>query len=145
MGLDMYLTKKTFLWDKQRNSKTIIFTEPSLKHIVPEKICYIEEEVGYWRKANAIHQWFVDNVQEGEDNCQPYYVERKQLENLLETVNQILEDNSKAKELLPTQSGFFFGGTDYDEWYFEDLKLTQKIITAALKQEHGDFYYCSSW
>ena len=24
-----------------------------------------EDEVAYWRKANAIHQWLVDNVQWG--------------------------------------------------------------------------------
>ena len=27
------------------------------------------EEVGYWRKANAIHGWFVRNVQNGKDDC----------------------------------------------------------------------------
>jgi hypothetical protein len=29
----------------------------------------IHESVGYWRKANAIHGWFVENVQDGEDDC----------------------------------------------------------------------------
>jgi hypothetical protein len=57
--------------------------------------------------------------------------------------------NSKiARELLPTQCGFFFGSTDYDEYYIEDVKYTIDIITKAL--ETTDFktqmiYYVSSW
>lgn len=27
------------------------------------------KEIAYWRKANAIHRWFVDNVQNGTDDC----------------------------------------------------------------------------
>ena len=41
-------------------------------------------------------------------------------------------------------SGFFFGGTDYDEWYYNDIENTIKILESAL--EDGDeFYYSSSW
>ena len=29
-------------------------------------------EIGYWRKSNQIHKWFVDNIQEGVDNCATY-------------------------------------------------------------------------
>lgn len=29
----------------------------------------IKEEVGYWRKANQIHNWFVENIQDGVDDC----------------------------------------------------------------------------
>ncbi len=32
------------------------------------EVTTIREEVLYWRKANAIHQWFVENVQGGEDH-----------------------------------------------------------------------------
>ena len=33
-------------------------------------------QVGYWRKVNAIHNWFIENLTDGEDNCQPIYVPR---------------------------------------------------------------------
>lgn len=46
-------------------------------------------EVGYWRKANAIHQWFVENVQYGEDNCHRYRVEKSDIEKLLETCKKV--------------------------------------------------------
>jgi hypothetical protein len=46
-----------------------------------------------------------------------------------------------AAENLPTTSGFFFGSTDYDEWYMEDMKLTKKILTEALADKQGEYYY----
>ncbi len=37
-------------------------------------------EVGYWRKANQIHNWFVKNVQGGVDDCGYYGVTKEKLE-----------------------------------------------------------------
>ena len=42
--------------------------------------------------------------------------------------DKVLDDNSLAEELLPTRSGFFFGSTDYDEWYFEDIKYHGTLL-----------------
>ena len=107
----------------------------------------VVERVGYWRKANAIHQWFVVNVQDVEDNCGYYYVSRENLEVLLETVNKVLDDHSLAEDLLPTQGGFFFGATDYDDYHFEDLKETKKIIEEIFAEGDvdADYQYHSSW
>jgi hypothetical protein len=76
MGLDMYLTRKVYV-------KNWSFRKPEELHeitvkrggqprtdINPEKISYVIEDVAYWRKANAIHKWFVDNCQDGVDECQ---------------------------------------------------------------------------
>jgi hypothetical protein len=53
---------------------------------------------------------------------------------------------TKAGELLPTTSGFFFGGTEYDKYYMEDIKNTIKIIEKCLKlPEAWEFEYHSSW
>lgn len=54
-------------------------------------------EVGYWRKANQIHRWFVENVQGGKDDCKSYEVSRAQLGELLETVYEVL----KSINLVP--------------------------------------------
>lgn len=102
-------------------------------------------EIGYWRKANAIHKWFVDNVQDGIDDCKNYFVDPSQLEELRELCQEVLDNHEKAKELLPTQSGFFFGPTEYDEWYFNDLRDTIEIIDWALDQNFSYFSYDSSW
>lgn len=104
-------------------------------------------KVGYWRKANAIHDWFVQNCQNGEDDCRESYVSIEQLEELRKICKMVLENHALASEYLPTTSGFFFGSTDYDEWYFQDLQSTVEIIDNALSKVSDDwtFSYQSSW
>lgn len=103
------------------------------------------EEVAYWRKANAIHAWFVDNVQGGEDDCATYDVSADQLRELLADTDKVLGNPSLAPTVLPTQSGFFFGPTDYDEYYFESLRYTKTTLEGVLTDEDGYFQYFSSW
>lgn len=105
----------------------------------------ISVECGYWRKANHIHKWFVDNVQDGIDNCASYYVSQETLEKLKAVCLEVLKDKSKAPDLLPTQSGFFFGPTEYDEYYFQDIEDTIEIIDKCLKLDFDYFTYESSW
>jgi hypothetical protein len=152
MGLDQYLYKRTYIysgdWVKEEVRQSVSVTkggspDPKIKQ---EKIKYVVEEVGYWRKANAIHKWFVDNVQKGVDNCGVYIVTAKQLEDLLDTCKEVLDNKDKAPELLSSQEGFFFGGTDYDEYYFGDIIQTIEILEECLADELADeFEYTSSW
>jgi hypothetical protein len=150
MGLDMYLEKRTYVkqWDHQsaeEKHEVAVTKGGQPTNIDPKKIKYIIEEAGYWRKANQIHHWFVENVQNGVDNCGEYYVGSEKLTELLELCKKVEADHSLADELLPSASGFFFGGTDYDEWYYNDITNTIAILEEALEDEHGDFYYSSSW
>jgi hypothetical protein len=152
MGLDMYLLKKTYInsseWVKEEKRDNIEITQGGKPHptINPKRIHYIIEEAGYWRKSNAIHRWFVENVQKGIDDCGEYRVSLNQLIKLKEVCTQVLDDKSKADELLPTMSGSFFGSTDYDEYYFGDLIQTIEIIEEVLNYEDGSYYsYQSSW
>ena len=105
-------------------------------------------KVGYWRKENQIHKWFVDTVQEGEDDCGEYYVSADKLTDLHNLCKEVLDDHSKAESLLPPQSGFFFGDTIMDEWYFKGLENTVVILERLLgnpKFLGWNFYYQSSW
>ena len=154
MGLDMYLTKRhyvknwSFMKPEQKHKIVVKLNNKSRTDIDTKAISEVTEDVMYWRKANAIHNWFVTNCQDGEDDCRDSHVEREQLEELLNLCNQVLADNSKAEELLPSQSGFFFGGTDYDEWYFKDVEETKEALTKELsKPDNGyaEYYYHSSW
>jgi hypothetical protein len=151
MGLDMYLNKKYYIknWDFMKDDEKHYITilkgsKPS--EIPTDKIISIETEAMYWRKSNAIHQWFVNNIQDGNDDCGDYYVEKSQLEELLKIVSDVLNDHNKASDLLPTQSGFFFGDTNYDEYYFKDLENTKNELTKLLAiDDGGEFEYHSSW
>ena len=164
MGLDMYLTKRTYVknWnfqkDEEKHKVTVKFNGKSRKDIKPKRISHIEEEVGYWRKANHIHSWFVENVQKGIDECQESYVSLERLTELRDLCKEVVErkgDDDFVSENLPTGSGFFFGGTEYDEYYYEDCKETIKILNAILKEEeivrdtegiyNGEYYYQASW
>ena len=151
MGLDMYLFRK-------------------------EKSGSRFEEIGYWRKANAIHNWFVKNAQGGVDECQFTELTREQLTELLTVCKRVMEEARVVdgqiergvsyqggvatpimeegfvitnpeicEELLPSASGFFFGSTDYNEYYLEDVKDTVEILEKALLFTDSDYAYQSSW
>ena len=108
------------------------------------------QEVFYWRKANHIHSWFVENCQDGIDECQLSEVTKEQLETLVESCKKVVSaKNTKTrKEVLPTAGGFFFGGTDYDEYYYE---ICQEIINQFetiienINFDEEIVFYQSSW
>jgi hypothetical protein len=149
MGLDMYLNKRSYVqyWEHNGDDNYEVKVTKGGKptKIDPKKVKYIIEEAGYWRKQNQIHRWFVENVQRGIDDCGEYYVSKEDLQTLLELCQKVKADNSLADELLPSASGFFFGGTEYDEWYFNGIDNTIDILKEALEDENADYYYSSSW
>jgi hypothetical protein len=141
-----------------------------------------DEDVMYWRKANHIHAWFVDNVQDGIDDQKSYPVdwdELRQLRQACETVmnasklvdgmidagtiyneenpkglvqrepGKVIEDTTVAQQLLPTRSGFFFGCTEYDEDYLDEVVRTRdwavQMLTDHTKGVPGDIHYSSWW
>ena len=192
MGLDQYLYRKSYVrnWEHMSPEELhqITVKKNKKKHpwIDPKNITSITELVGQWRKANAIHDWFVQNVQDGEDNCKEFDVELSQLQELYDACvlvrdntklvdgqikngssykqvdgklveekimvpGKTVVDKSVAEDLLPTTSGFFFGSTDYDEYYMQDILDTIKILEPILKLEvpkgfySPDYTYRASW
>jgi hypothetical protein len=154
MGLDMYLSAKRYMskyFDAADSEKIERVNEVFGVEGIEDGDYGAQEvtfRVGYWRKANAIHKWFVDKCQEGVDECQETWLSREQLQELVDTCKTVLTDKSRAEELLPSTNGFFFGGTDYDEFYFGDLEYTVERIEKILADkalEKCDFYYQSSW
>ena len=114
MGLDMYAVRRLHVkqWDHQpaedRYSVQVARSGKPVPGIQPERISEIDEEVMYWRKANHIHAWFVDNVQDGQDNCGTYHVSWEQLRALLLRCEKLIE----ASELV---DGMIYAGTVYDK------------------------------
>ena len=148
MGLDMYLTAKRYFSDYIPVEKEIKTALDAALNCSLGDISEVTINVGYWRKANAIHNWFVNTVQDGIDECQTVEVSRENLVQLLATVTLVLDDHSLAKELLPPQSGFFFGSDLVDEYYIESLEDTKSILDRILSDESSknwSFYYHSSW
>lgn len=180
MGLDMCLGARRYIG---RNFSTEGRTElepvaAKLGLPADAESYELEAQVAYWRKANAIHKWFVDNCAEGKDDCRPVYVEREKLAALRDICQRIVDscklvdgtvtngytlgeggirkpileagktiaNPELAAELLPTENGFFFGSTDYDQWYLENVQDTLEQIDKALAlPDRIDFYYRASW
>lgn len=162
---DKFFSTKYWGWDSE--------------HRYPHEMIY--EPVAYWRKANAIHKWFVFNIQDDEDDCEYHReVTKEDLEELRDICKKILEEcvlikgkvkngykigkNGKeipnwqdglivanpdiCEKLLPSTDGFFFGSTEYNEWYIEGVKYTYETISKILEEtdfEKQMIYYCSSW
>lgn len=156
MGLDMYLSARQYLtgyeWDKTAEPEKLNNILGTLDFTISElesPRVSVELPVGYWRKANQIHNWFVTNVQNGEDDCRNYEVDKSQLLELRDLCDNVLDNPEKAGELLPTSSGFFFGTTDYDDYYFEDLRYTSRLISKLVEDRrlgvNTYFVYTSSW
>jgi hypothetical protein len=147
MGLDQYLYKETDVgYDKKYEEALSAFHKLGMK---PKSVT---EEVAYWRKANHIHNWFVKNVQNGVDDCGTYDVSTDNLLELIKLCESVLEkrDDEFSKANLPTTSGFFFGSTEYDEYYYSDVEHTIGMLKPLVDVdffEYGlsDFKYHSSW
>ena len=164
--IDFYKQKKYtrhFDWDKNDTcAYETIFTE-----------------IAYGRKANEIHNYFVEYAQHGVDDCGTYDVSKKQLEDLLykckevkriavleksKVVNgytfqngkeipmyedgEVIANEDEVAAILPTRSGFFFGSTDYDKYYMEDINYTIDVLERVLAETDFDteaVCYHSSW
>jgi hypothetical protein len=148
MGLDMYVTAEKYLWELEEDEHEVICNKIQKAFGVDMKVKSVEFDAMYWRKANAIHKWFVDNVQDGVDDCRRHYFKFSDLLKLRMLCDQVLKNRHLADKLLPTQEGFFFGHYEYDEYYFGSIQDTIKMID-GLKQighiDSFDLYYQSSW
>jgi hypothetical protein len=172
MGLDQYLyaeiqlpvyaslrpeyqTKETQLQDKLR---TKIIKDLKLdKLLAPNSAVFgffdcpatvtVKLECAYWRKCNQVHAFFTKGLNEPDNfNGRDIYVSRADLEELRNIILQVLPAPEKGEALLPTQGGFFFGSTDYDEYYIKDLENTLEILNRILADERDcTFYYNATW
>ena len=141
-----YLGRGHYVRGEGEKTPTLVsnprFEELKVAHpdwVDPESFSGIQIEwpVAYWRKANAVHHWFVLNVQEGEDDCRDYYVSVEKLKELRDACKEVLAVRNAEQSAIwavatdvglePTP-GFFFGTTDIDEWYFQDLEHTVEAI-----------------
>lgn len=188
MGLDMYLRAEKYVsgWkhndDGELNEWERLVSMFGMEDFVTEgsPSGNVQFTIGYWRKANHIHSWFVRECQDGRDECQPTDVSIEKLRELRDVCLQIMastklvpgeykvgttymagtttvdyeqgkvmEDTTLAEELLAPESGFFFGSTDYTQYYWQDLEDTLTFIDKCIALDkapgYWNFIYQSSW
>lgn len=169
MGLDMYLNVREYVNRSDGYGPSAVI-RPEFDRIVSDANLdkFIKDErvniygtnvsvtAAYWRKANQIHKWFVDNVQNGEDECREHYVSIEKLKELRGVCAEVLlnkDDKVFIEDILPPQSGFFFGTEDIDDWYFEDVQYTYTRLGEIIdlledessKGNYFDVTYQASW
>jgi len=139
MGLDMYLSKKTYVKGYTITINKNGETNPSLKtsnsmdlNIKQERITYIVEEVAYWRKFNALHKWFIDNC--SENDCDSHiFVYKENLNEALITlkkVHNLILQSEKTKKII-----FYAGDMVEIEGYSNEEEISDLLPT-----ERGFFF-----
>lgn len=169
MGLDHWLTAEVNIgavWEHKGITGEL--------HYQLLKLETIDYEIIQWRKANWIHNWFVKNVQNGNDDCGRYYLSREILEKFAKVCRQSYEilsnsepvdektlhvlgpdgpqketvsiyDKELVKDLLEPTKGFFFGSTEFSTWDIQELEDTAEEIEQELAANRPiTDYYYSS-
>lgn len=117
--------------------KTKVLDIAELEELVNSHIkCHYALEDAYFRKVNFIYEYYRNLLV---DEC--CKVSKDDIKALIDTCEDVLKhkgDEDYAKLYLPTTGGFFFGSTDYDDWYWKDVKncLTQmKKLHKSMKDD----------
>ena len=132
MGLDMYAHRKLYVkrWEHQSPSESYAVRiergGKSVDGVQSDRISGVEEEVMYWRKANHIHSWFVENVQDGVDNCAEYRIGWDELRALRDICQKVME----ASYLV---NGIQNSGTVYTKEHPQGMtaRIPGKVIADA--------------
>lgn len=121
---DNYFWKlRVFGYDEDNNIITSVKNPDELGAIFKDELeHWYAYEDAYFRKVNFIYAYFskFDNFA---DEC--VVVTKDDIGTFLaicKDVDSHCGDSDYANEVLPTQSGFFFGSTNYDNWYWSDVK-----------------------
>ena len=161
MGLDMYLIrrkkdiKNKDYWDFDKED--IYWRKANAIH---KFFCDNGKEI----EEQVIYKISKENLQELLDKCKEVLDKAIIKEGKIQngsTINKetgewvpIMEDGKyivneeEIEAILPTQSGFFFGSTNYDEYYLEDIEYTKKEVGFFLETmnfDEYDCYYLASW
>ena len=149
--VEEYVSRKDWKVDRDKDNQAFndIVSALELSDVVEQDGwtgLTVQIPVGYWRKANAIHGWIVENFADGVDECQQIHIPRSGMEQLRDLCHAVITDPDKGKEALPPTAGFFFGSYDIDEWYLQDLKYTYELLTRLLSNDKIEsFLYQASW
>ena len=165
MGLDSYLSKYIYLadrlWGKEDGTRALdALTEAGFDMAIPPDrlrgsgvSLSLQVKVGYWRKSNQIHGWFVRELAGGVDERQDIDVSRRDLIALRDACGTVLlsrgtdEEEATVTEHLEPTPGFFFGSTEVDEGYWLDLEYTRNLLTWLIDHstDADSWIYRASW
>lgn len=160
MGLDMYLNRS--IRGYRKADGTISHSMDDYKSDKFGRGNGVTEttEAAYWRKANMIHRWFVDNVCDGKDDCREYDVALEDIKKLLGICENILKLVKGAKMAVPKSqkndylkqhpngeltmtlqdTSYKFFSKSSGVWWFELPKPIQDKVADLLPTTSGFFF-----
>ncbi len=144
MGLDMYLNEAIYIGSRLSNKDIEIEINEKVNGIPTKKrvlknVYEIRVDVAYWKNADAIHNWFVDNCGDGYDSGDDVYLTSDTLKELLKACKEVEADPSKADSLIPDME------KRYDNRYMENIKSTIEQLSNIDFDNSYEFYYHGSW
>ena len=168
MGLDMYFSRRTYVgklkstkdsddrWsERDVNNMELKFDDADLSHVKLKNVRYIEEVFGEFRKFNALHAYVVENFASGVDNCETIYLDIDNLIQIQEVLSLVKEslsigDKVIAGQTLPPKEGFFFGNTEIDKWYEQDVNEAVEVFGKIIEEHsivgyNASYTYQASW
>jgi hypothetical protein len=150
MGLDQAIRKmtpETAQKVREWQSKDWEDLDKREENEIPEEEYRRIEEVWVGRKENHIHRAVEEITGETIENCDYLFLTKRHVELLVSKLNAVSADHTRAAELLPPQDGFFFGGTDINEWYFRDIEEELEAFEDILEgwDENAEYAYWAWW
>ena len=127
------------------------------------ELFHVSDTERYYCKANQIQNYFEERFYEDGNDCDSdeydnvvTKIDDLTIDDIIARINNIESNKETAKEEFPTTEGFFYGSTEYDEFYFEtnnefksDLIELQKIRNEVNKKLENTDYHAiitySSW
>ena len=99
-----------------------------------------------YRKQNWLRNWMIKNTAlDYDSNTEIVELERYKLRELIETCKYVLNHKNRASEKLETLNGFFFGVTDYDDWYFKGIEQVKDDLEELLNDDELKYFDYWDW
>jgi len=163
MGLDMYLSEERYFSnydhaeEKERARAHSVALAAGFDPALLDRNGSVTAAVNiaYWRKAHWLHEWFVNNIQNGEDNCGSHSVELEHLKEILDGCRAIMVFRATASiaDAEECMNDSFPCQYPHGEWIWESVQDTidqLQLIVDRAEREEGDgiwreYIYRSSW
>jgi hypothetical protein len=126
-------------YNSYNNSLERLLTPDEVSEVFKNELkhCFAPEDV-YFRKVNFVYAFFSNEMVN--ESC---IVDKTRIGQLKDACEDVLAHKGNvryAQRVLPTQGGFFFGSTEYDDWYWHDVKdCLTKIKRLYKSMEEGEF------
>jgi len=119
----MYLTGQYYVYSSEGSKPKEERVSVNNLDLYGFELQHIDTRVGYWRKSNQIHGWFVKHCQDGEDDCRKHWISREKLTELLNLCKEVIEKSVLVDGKVSSGKTINKGST---EWV--DILVDGKVV-----------------